>query len=252
MSSNIKNWIKSNFPGVVRTYRALHPGSDAEPPAQDFGRAQNMEQLFTRVLHDNHWMDDQSASGRGSNLVQTAVLRRELASLLERLGVKSMLDAPCGDFNWMSKTDLKLDRYMGVDIVEEIVAANQRRYGSDTRRFEHLDVTKDPLPQMDLILCRDCLVHLSFADIKAALENFKASGSTYLLTTTFTERSRNKNIPTGGEWRPLNLMVAPFSLPAPRELLNEQCPEGNGAWADKSLGLWRLEDIELSDEDFPQ
>lgn len=95
---------------------------------------------------------------------------------------------------------------------------------------------------MDLILCRDCLVHFSDEDVFRALRNLARSGSRYLLTTTFPERPVNPPIRTG-KWRPLILQAVPFALPPPERLINEQCTEGAGAFADKSLGLWRLETI---------
>ena len=61
----------------------------------------------------------------------------------------------------------------------------------------HLDITRDRLPRVDLILCRDVLPHLSFADIARAVDNFKRSGATWLLTNTFVDRPRNDDIPTG-------------------------------------------------------
>lgn len=244
LRQNIKEWIKATFPGAVTTYRNLYYGRAETAVPENFGHAENMKEVFTRVFHENTWMDDQSASGRGSNLEQTRVLRAELPRLLAKFNVRTMLDAPCGDFNWMKETELGIEQYIGADIVEEIVAANQRMYANDNRRFLKLDLTKDVIPEVDLILCRDGLVHLSFADIGAALENFKASGSAYLLTTTFPSRDVNKNSPTSGAWRPLNLSLSPFNFPAPLELINEECTEGDGDWADKSLGLWRLAEIE--------
>jgi hypothetical protein len=59
------------------------------------------------------------------------------------------------------------------------------------------------------------------------------------LTTTFPGCASNEDIVTG-DWRPLNLQLAPFNLPAPDLLINEQCTEGGNLFADKSLGLWRL------------
>jgi hypothetical protein len=97
-------------------------------------------------------------------------------------------------------------------------------------------------PAADLLLCRDCLVHLSFADIDKALRNIRRSSLAYLLTTTFPAESVNADIVTG-DWRPLNLQAAPFNLPTPVELINEGCTEGDGAFADKSLGLWRIRDL---------
>jgi len=41
------------------------------------------------------------------------------------------------------------------------------------------DITSDPLPRADVILCRDCLVHFSLADAQAAIGNFARSGSAH-------------------------------------------------------------------------
>ena len=72
-----------------------------------------------------------------------------------------------------------------------------------------------------------------------ALENIKRSGSKYFMTTTFPGEETNANIDTGG-WRPLNLEKPPFQFPPPLYLLNEQCTEMDGAFADKSMGVWEV------------
>jgi hypothetical protein len=98
------------------------------------------------------------------------------------------------------------------------------------------------LPRTDLIFCRDCLVHLSFEDVQRAIDNLHRSGITYLITTTFTRRNVNCDIPTG-QWTPHNLQIMPFCFPEPIELVNENCTEFYPDYTDKSLGLWRIEDI---------
>jgi len=97
---------------------------------------------------------------------------------------------------------------------------------------------EDHLPSADLILCRDCLVHLSYDDIRNALKNICSSNIRYLLTTTFPNRE-NRDIETG-QWRPLNLEAHPFFLPKPIAVINENCSESKGAYSDKSLALWDL------------
>ena len=94
------------------------------------------------------------------------------------------------------------------------------------------------------MFCRDCLVHLCEADAKAALRNIAAGSFSYVALTTFTDRTRNKDIRTG-RWRPLNLRLAPFHLPAPLHLINEGCTEENGRFADKSIGIWRAQDLKV-------
>lgn len=200
--------------------------------------------IFEFHYKNNTWKDKDSISGAGSNLLQTETLRKELPKLIKELGCRSFLDIPCGDFYWMSQTDLGVTSYLGCDIVDELVENNKIKYGSTICDFVKLDIMSDKLPTVDLICCRDCLVHFSFADIFRALENIKRSGSTYLLTTTFTNRYENRNIVTG-DWRPINLQIPPFNFPAPVKLINEGCPQEDGKWGDKSLGLWKVSDILL-------
>jgi hypothetical protein len=78
------------------------------------------------------------------------------------------------------------------------------------------------------------------------LLNLKQSKITYLLTTTFSDRIENKDIVTG-DWRTLNLEIAPFNFPKPSQLFNEHCTEAQGAFADKCLGLWKVENVNLED-----
>jgi len=98
------------------------------------------------------------------------------------------------------------------------------------------------LPAADAILCRDALVHLSFANIARALDNFARSGAQYLIATTFSRWRHNHDI-EDGDWRPLNLQAPPLGLPAPLALLDERCTEAEGGYADKCLGVWRVTDL---------
>lgn len=196
-----------------------------------------MEDVFHEIYRRNRWGSPDSASGTGSDLRQTAVIARELPLLFRRHGVTSLLDIPCGDFHWMARVDLDGIDYTGADIVPDLIARNNATYARPGVRFETLNLATDPLPRTDLVFCRDCLVHLSFADVQAALRNVCESGAQWLLTTTFPAHARNRDIKTG-QWRELNLQAAPFLLPEPVELVNEGCTEGEGEHRDKSLGLW--------------
>jgi hypothetical protein len=200
-----------------------------------------VESIFAEKMQTNAWRGAESVSGRGSDLEQTRVIIRELPQLLRQLDAGTLLDVPCGDFNWMRNVELGGTRYIGGDIVSDLVARNQQ-FASDTVEFRRLDLLQGPVPAVDLILCRDCLVHLSFADGLRALNNLAASGSTWLLTTTFIDRAENSDIPTG-RWRPLNLARPPYNLPPPEHLIVEQCTQGGGKYADKALGLWRMDTI---------
>lgn len=203
------------------------------------------EETFTEIYQTNHWTGEESISGPGSALAQTKTIIQELNLLLKTLDISTMLDLPCGDFNWMQRVKLSSIEYIGADIVDALIETNVSEYSNAHISFIKKDLITDSLPKVDLILVRDCLVHFSYTDIRAALKNIKASGSKYLLTTTFTNRKGNRNIVTG-EWRPINLQMAPFHFPQPILVINENCTEGNGHFKDKSLGLWNIEELNIN------
>lgn len=198
-----------------------------------------MEDIFSEIHQRNLWGSPESTSGPGSTLARAADFAPDVVALLHDLNARVLLDAPCGDFTWASIIADAVDTYIGVDVVREIVERSQRLAASPDRTFLHRDLTSDPLPRADVILCRDCLVHFSFADIWRALRNFQQSGTRYLLTTTFIERDDNPDIITGG-WRPLNLQRQPFGFPSPLAVVDEGCRHSGGIYLDKRLALWEL------------
>jgi len=205
------------------------------------GKAQSIAATFEQIYRTNHWGSD-TVSGAGATARQTQTLVAELPVLFEDLGVDVLLDVPCGDFSWMQPVAQTVPHYIGADIVPDLVAKNQAEHNDESLRFLTLDITSEPLPDADLLFCRDLFVHFSFADIRRALHNVQRSSITYLLTTIFPACTHNEDITTG-DWRVLNLEAAPFQFPAPLRLINEQCTEGGGLYRDKSLGLWRVHDL---------
>jgi SAM-dependent methyltransferase len=197
---------------------------------------------FRYAYHHNLWRGADTPSGPGSSIEQTKAIADALPELCQRYEISSLLDVPCGSCDWIARVKLPGVQYTGGDIVPEIVAAAEQRHGTSERRFLVLDLTCSPLPHTDLLLCRDCLVHLSYGDIANAIRNIRESKIEYILTTTFTAESKSCDIVTG-DWRPINLESPPFSFPRPVELLVEQCTEQDGAFADKALGMWRVDDL---------
>ena len=236
MKRNVIDFFKRRLPGSARLYREMRQKSSEKRP---------IDEVFSSIYQRNEWESEESVSGPGSTMQQTAVVRAQLPGLLEELQAKSLLDAPCGDFNWMKELALPLENYIGADIVPELTERNQKLFGDKTRSFVQLDLTRDALPAADVVLCRDCLVHLSHKMVFAALKNLQQSGSKYLLTTTYPDEKENINIVTGG-WRPLNLEAAPFSLPPAHRVIDEQCFDPGGTNSGKSLGLWKLDELFLN------
>ena len=158
---------------------------------------------------------------------------------MRRFGVRTLTDIPCGDFNWMREVNLAEVDYLGADIVPELIAANTQKYARPGIRFDCLDLMTDTLDRVDLILCRDCLFHYTNSFILKALGRIKASGSTYLLTTTFPGLEKNAELESIGLFRPVNLECPPFDLPEPLARIDER----HGIAGGKVLSLWRLADL---------
>ncbi len=204
----------------------------------------SLSRVFSHIYQVNLWQSSESASGRGSELGRTAKVRESLSALLQNFSIKSIVDAPCGDFNWMSQVSLDSVDYLGLDIVPDVIERVQAKYGKPGLIFKTGDLTRTTLPTVDLIICRDGLVHLSFSDIFRALEKFKSSQSIYLLTTTYPNLSTNRNV-ASGSWRAINLEKPPFNF-SPPTLIFRDPSDDTGSHPDKSLALWSLKDIELS------
>jgi hypothetical protein len=211
---------------IVSRFPALHERlldiayANAPLPSHRHGLVgDNPEEVFADIFTHNRWNDAESASGVGSNSRYTLRLRKALPRLLRKYSVRSILDVPCGDFAWMRSVSLDPEtRYLGGDIVRELVERLEKEFGSAQRRFVYLDVISSPLPQADLLICRDCFIHLSNADVRTALENFVGSDIRYILTTTYRFGRINADIATG-QFRALNLEAPPFSLPPPIETI---------------------------------
>ncbi len=208
-----------------------------------------LKNKFTDIYDKHIFSGSESRSGAGSDLVQTRIVMGELPKIIKDFKIKTFFDAPCGDWYWMRHLNLDLERYIGCDIVESLIAQNRRNFANDKIHFELIDLSRDSLPKTDLIFSRDLLVHLNFEDAFKVIASFKKSGAKYLLTTTYPTREQNLNlILPESLWYPINLETAPFNFPKPILLVNEGCTEGDGNFTDKSLGLWLLKDIKLPPE----
>jgi hypothetical protein len=212
MTGRIREWFKRKFP------------------------VRNSRRIFGSIYRDREWDTGETVSGPGSTIRYTEELRIALPALLKKWKIRSLLDAPCGDFHWMSQTKLEGVEYTGADVVTELIESNRKLYPGV--KFLVADITKDWLPKTDAVLCRDCFIHLSNRQIKMAIQQFKTSGIRYMIASTYPVEI-NEEIPTG-YYRPVNLVKGPFNLPAPLALIKDY-PEGE---VERYLGVWELNQID--------
>lgn len=206
------------WPTLARVFRYPFANYLKRKQHQTVFSHQGTEDRFTSIYKTNYWGNEESVSGSGSTLGNTENLRRELPKLLGDWRIHTVFDAPCGDFNWMQHV-LKAHpiTYVGGDIVRPLVESLNRRYRNDATSFIHVDLIQDNFPKADLMICRDCLFHLSYRDTLAVLENFVRSSIPYLLTTTHTNYENekkfvNRDVVTG-EFRLMDLFASPYHFP---------------------------------------
>ena len=192
---------------------------------------------FQAYYQGTGWECPESKSGPGSTLEATKAIREALPGIFRKYGIKSAVDIPCGDFNWMKQVNLDGIDYRGLDIVGQLVAENTERYGRANIRFDVWDVMKTTPPPGDLLICRDCLFHYTTPLAMKGLRNLMAANARYLLTTTFPPVVGNRELFATGWFRPINLQLPPFNLPPPLELIMEEPERG------KALGLWKVGEI---------
>lgn len=174
---------------------------------------------FELIYKTNFWSSNESISGLGSEIKNTINIQNEIIKIINKYNIKTILDAPCGDFNWI-KNILNDDlNYLGGDIVKDLIEKNLSEYKKDNINFKQLDIISDDLPDADLLICRDCLIHLSFKSINLFFKNIKKSNIKLLLLTSYKLKDPNKKIINldipDGEFREIDLTEPPFNLPSP-------------------------------------
>ena len=226
-------YLKAKFPKSYNSIKKI---------AVTVFRKKSHHDVFTSKYRNKEWGRDGSVSGPGSETDVTEKMRIELEKLLISISIKSLLDAGCGDFNWMREINLNGINYTGIDVVEELIIDNVKKYSAENIRFIFSDIANDVLPESDIIICRDVLVHYPLKEIKHCINNFKNSGAKYLLATTFKNTKLNEDIFIGG-WRTLNMQIHPFNFPEPVYELAEMLDKSGKHFPDKYLAMWKLEDI---------
>lgn len=115
-------------------------------------------------------------SGEGSHDAKIvapylAVVQRFLTSFKEQL---SVCDLGCGDFNVGQQLAAYTQKYIGVDIVEALIARNKKKYTIPNVSFVCKDIAKDDLPKANCVILRQVLQHLSNAEVLKVLQNVRS------------------------------------------------------------------------------
>jgi hypothetical protein len=202
-------------------------------------RERDMTGVFSQIYSNGAWMmreNQDSLSGVGSVREATGEMAAQLSAFLREVGCRQLVDIGCGDFNWMRTVTGDFE-YLGIDVVPQVIEANEAQYAHLRRRFICLDATSSPIESGDVALCREVLFHLSFRDGRKLMHNIKAAGFKHVLFTTDSAVWFNSDIRTG-DFRRINLRRAPYGLPVPkRQLTDDKVSAG------RALAVWQGTDL---------
>jgi hypothetical protein len=192
---------------------------------------------FIMIKKMNLWLSGESSSGFGSEKKNTKVIRKALPRIIRQYGVKTVLDCPCGDMNYMKHVLLgdNLDiSYTGMDIVPELIRENRRQFPNLLFNVGDIESISSPY---DLIVMKDLLQHLSTRKQLKILNSIKKSKSRLLLLNNEFQVKTNTAVrfDPAPAWIRTNFTLAPFNL-VPVEIV-----QSDGF--DKAYILVNIEDI---------
>ena len=210
---NIHYWLRKIY--VSKIFQKL-------PIKKDFLR----KIIFTSIFQSNHWVQGEdifpkefiSVSGHGSNINtdQSNNLISSLSSFIKNYKINSFLDMPCGDFLWMNELlkKNKIMNYLGIDIVDEIIKKNKKKYENEKIKFSTFDIINFHTDEkFELVFMRDFFIHINNADIKKVLSNIQKMNIDYFAFENY-DISKNEDVITGRH-RKVNLKLDPFNLGDP-------------------------------------
>lgn len=230
MKDLIKRWAPEKALALIRSFKIARL-------RREFS-ALSMGATFSKIYRERLWGEgrDEFLSGSGSSGEVAEKYVDYVGRFIRDHGIESVVDLGCGDFRIGKVISQSASRYMGVDVVPELIAHHNAKYSTESIRFQCLDITEDDLPAGDLCLVRQVLQHLSNEEITSVLG--KLGQYRYVLITEHFPPmnigfSANKDKPHGPDTRVLDhsavvLTEAPFSLQRVQETLSVDLQQAAG------------------------
>lgn len=177
-----------------------------------------MNQIYNQHLWGGNNYD--FYSGEGSHRPEIIVPYIEVViKFLESLpNLITVCDLGCGDFNIGKHLIPYCKSYIAVDIVDNLIDRNRKKFNIDGLKFLCIDISKDELPYADCAILRNVLQHLSNAEIQKIIK--KLVNYKYIILTEHIPSGKftaNTDIISGQGIRlkknsGVNLLESPFNL----------------------------------------
>ena len=167
------------------------------------------KEVFSKIYKEGLW---QGGSGDGSKIENVREYVDVLQKYIDKPEIKTVIDLGCGDWQFSKFLDLSSVLYLGVDVVDSVIDSNIDLYSASNIDFISRDIITYELPQVDLIICKDVLQHLSNRDVISVLIKIIKSSKFALITNDFNPESTSNIDIENGDYRYLDLTLSPFFL----------------------------------------
>jgi len=180
------------------------------------------KEVFDDIYRQGKWghnSEDAGSSGFGSMIGPTLLYRTFLEHFMKAKGVRSVVDAGCGDWEFSRAIDWSGIDYKGYDIVESVIVGDNKKYAKPNVQFFVADIVNEDLPAADLLISKNVLQHLPTADVQKFLKQLREYEHVLLVdgVDPRTLAGKNEDI-AAGEYRDLDLTRPPFNLRAAKAL----------------------------------
>ena len=167
------------------------------------------KKVFSKIYKEGLWNE---GSGDGSKIENVREYVDVLQKYIDKPEIKTVIDLGCGDWQFSKFLDLSSVLYLGVDVVDSVIDSNIDLYSASNIDFISRDIITYELPQVDLIICKDVLQHLSNRDVISVLIKIIKSSKFALITNDFNSESTSNIDIENGDYRYLDLTLSPFFL----------------------------------------
>jgi SAM-dependent methyltransferase len=185
-------------------------------------RSLSISETFRRIYSSNKWGIGEGGfcSGPGSFGPAAASYCDAVTAFIRENHIQSVVDLGCGDYA-VGRTIAQSTgvRYIGVDVVPELIEYHRRHVRDRNTDFQCADITSSALPAADLCLVRQVLQHLSNDEIARVVANILHYPMVLVTEDVpVAPRSFNRDKPHGPDIRGyygsgVYLDRPPFSLP---------------------------------------
>ena len=253
LCSNLRQQNNNDLPSSSSSHYTIVPNRCDSPSRKEFesiyelGVWQGVKIRTPTDFYNNaKWPPDtsrqRSASGEGSNLGHTTETSlRMIKETIHKFNIKSMIDIPCGDANWIFdsyETDT-LPLYVGLDVATNVLKVNKQRFAHHSnKQFHFWDATACEVPKFinasssndsiikeqqeqllssfELVHVRDVIQHMTpTMGIQFFCNVFRAQPKVLITVTypTTTTNVPNDEMDVANNPYKNNLLLEPFNFP---------------------------------------